>query len=949
MGNLEQSVSKKLFFNEKALQTRLKTVKPILVINSLLNINHFSEGALDKFEIQDRENLHYSILDLSQPVQRLYSSKSRSCVEILIKYLQKDLDSDFIWEAKTIKGGYLWFSMKVQPIWSETQECLFILDLFQISEPVELLGSLNEIETLTSMIQFFSDKKNVTNEEMLGTHVDQMESLIENKTKKNTDLKEEFQRMKKEINRLKKEKKQTQKEQKKMKKKEKNNKKQKDQENGKKKSVNKEQEQKEEFGEKIIQNLKQQLKKLRFQKEQVYRQDNSQTFIRNINILKSKENVQNDDKQALHKEIEKEELEIKNLQLQLEKKEKEIEKIGDSEEFKEQNKKIKKIEKKKLKLQKEYDRIKEKVKSIQLDQELKKELDSISIQLQKKKQTNNQLRLKIATLKNNPQSKLNRSESSISEQSELDFGSDFGSEDDSTKTKTSNYLESEELSSSSTNTNSNNNSSVNNSNNNGGNTNQNINSKSENKDVKSIEFIKKQKNLPNWIINNTLPTFDDIFQHPTAFEFYKEFLSYQYNVEPLLFYLEVSNFKEYYLRTIHKLNLKQNNNDKENENENENENEDKLSLKYRYRYLNAWIFDIIKIFIKPDSIFELDLDVELRAQVIKSAIEKDDVNIFDQIQEKVYNDLSGEIFELFKNSQLFSELRIYLTNQKQKTNNLSVRKGTFVYNERSLKTLNSSINYEGEQIKHPCKFVESLMESLIDMINSSYSISNEQIDCEKLRQSVSFRRFEFATCKLQSLNLEILIELSHSKKLAFMINLFNIITLYSMIINGPPYDRFSYQSFLNNSMFDIGGKAHSLSDILHILLPNSNTSEQPSFQIISINSKDPRVHCALINPEGLVPFVKVFYSDHMNQQLNAAALGFIKRNILFSEKSKTVLIPRLFKYYSADFGNSIKTMKDWIWKYGKIQLPKKKYSLKVVKNPKFTGIISFTPKYDFDD
>ncbi|KAJ6230807.1 electron carrier/ protein disulfide oxidoreductase [Anaeramoeba flamelloides] len=949
MGNLEQSVSKKLFFHEKALQARLKKSKPILVINSLLNINHFSEGALDKFEIQDRENLHYSILDLSQPVQRLYSSKSRSCVDIFIKYLQKDLDSDFIWEAKTIKGGYLWFSLKVQPIWSETQECLFILDLFQISEPVELLGSLNEIESLTSMMRFFSNKKNMTNKEMLCTHVDQIESLIEIKTKKNTDLKEEFQRMKKETVRLKKEKKQTQKEQKQQKKKEKNKKKnQLDQETEKKESEKKEQEQKEEFAEKIIQNLKQQLKKLRFQKEQVFRQDNSQTFIRNINILKSKEKVQNEDKETLHKEIEQEELEIKNLQLKLQKKEQEIEKIGSSEEFKKQNKKIRKIEKKKLKLQKEYDEIKEKVKNIHLDQELKKEFDSVSLQLQKKKQKNNQLRLKIATLKNNPQSKLNRFDSSMSEQSELDFGSDFGSGDDSSKAKTGNYFGSDELSSGSTNTiPKNNNSGVNNNDNNGGNTNQQNNSKTENKELKSIELIKKNKKLPKWIINNTMPTFDEIFQHPIAFEFYKEFLSYQYNVEPLLFYLEVSSFKEYYLRTIHKLNSNQNNND--NDNDNENENENKLSLKYRYRYLNAWIFDIIQLFIKPDSIFELDIEVEFRTKVIKSAIEKDNVNIFDEIQERVYNNLSGEIFELFKNSQLFSELRIYLTNRRQKTNGLPVRKGTFVYNERSLKTLNSSINYEGEQIKHPCKFVESLMESLIDMINSSYSISNEQINCEKLRQSVPFRRFEFATCKLQSLNLEILIELSHSKKLAFMINLFNIITLYAMIIYGPPYDSFSYQSFLNKSMFDIGGKAYSLSDILHILLPNSNTSEQSGYHILSINAKDPRVHCALINPEGLVPFVKVFYSDHINQQLNATAHGFIKRNILFSEKSKTVLIPRLFKYYSVDFGNSIKTMKDWIWKYGKIQLPRKKYSLKVVKNPKFTGIISFTPKYDFVD
>ncbi|KAJ6226115.1 electron carrier/ protein disulfide oxidoreductase [Anaeramoeba flamelloides] len=926
MGNFEHSISKKQSLDKDELQTRLQTTKPLLVINSLLQVNHFSEGSLTLFEIKDRENLNYTMMDLSQPIQRLYSCKSRSCVEIIINSLIEDPEADFIWEAKTITGGYIWYSMKVEPFLTETKECLFILDLFQIQEPVELLKSLDEIKALNSIVEFFSDKKNATNEEMLSMHVEKMENLIENKTKKNTELKEESQRMKKQITVLKKKQKQDKKEQKlKNKNKNKNNKK--EQEKEKNENQKKKGDDKNELGEQIVKELQRQFKKVKFQKDQVYRQDNSQTFLRNINILQSKEEVQNKDKKALHQEIEKEEVVIKNMQLKLDEKEKELEEIGNSEEFKEQNKKIKKCQKKKLKLQKRLGKMKEKVQNLFIDQELKKEFDSVSLQLQKKKQKNNKLRLKIAMVKNNQESKFKGESGSMSEQSEFEFGSDFVIEDESLKRKNSEFFDQ----SGGTNTNSASNTDE---------ENQKKNNNGETKESTKIELTKNENIVPDWANNNSIPTFDEIFQNPVSYEYYKEFLSYQYNAEPLLFYMEVSNFKEYYLRTINKLDSKLKNQ--------EQDNEEDLSLKYRYRYLNAWVFDIISMYIKPDSIFELDLDVELRAKVIKSAIEKDDVNIFDQIQETVYNDLSGEIFEMFKSSHLFIELRSYLLNTKRK-NNFTVRKGTFAYNERSMRTLNSSINYEGEHIKHPCKYIETLVESLIDMLNTSYTIGNEQINCEQLRQSVSFRRFEFATCKLQSLRLDTLSKLSPSKNLSFLINLYNALALNAMIVNGPPYNAFSYQKFLNKSMFDIGGRAHSLSDISSILFSDSTTSDQSLSYLISTNSKDPRVHFALVNPDGVIPFVKVYYADHLNQQLNHATNSFIKRNFLYDEKSKAFLVPRVFKTYSNDFGNSLNQMKDWIWKHGNIQFSKKKISLKVVKESKYNGIISFTQKYDFND
>ncbi|KAJ6229767.1 electron carrier/ protein disulfide oxidoreductase [Anaeramoeba flamelloides] len=935
MGNLEQTVSKKQnFFNEKALQKRLQTPKPLLVVNSHFQIIRFSEGALSVFGIDDQKTNKYSILDLSQPVQRLYSSKPRACIEIVMKDLEENPTDDFIWEAKSKEEQVLWYSVKIQPAWSELQQCIFILDLLPIQEPAELLKSLTEIENLNNAITFFSDKKNSTDVDTLSLQISNLESLLEEKTDKNLKLKKEQINMKKEITRLKKEAKLNKKKKKLDEKNKNKNKNKKNNDNTNNSNTeDKKKEQKNDKGEKILKQLKHEIKKLKFKIDQVEKQDDSQTYVRNLNILKSKQKLQAKDKKELHLEIEEVELKIKKTQKKIRKREKEIEEIGNSEDYEEQNKKIEKMKKKLHKIKENYDKVKEKIKSVHVDQDLKKELDTVTIELQKTKQKNNQLRLNIANLQNNPQ---NQSEGSHSEQSELEFLSDFVSEDESIKSKID-QISDGDLSSGSKSTNQ-----------------TRIVKETINKKEKS-----KQANVPEWITNKTMPTFEQIFSHPVAFEYYKEFLAYQFNVGPLLFYLEVANFKEYYLRTIHQLNSAQtrqrnqsgNNSCSDSTTEPEMD-EQKFNSKYRFRYLNTWIFDIIKMFIKPDSTFELDIDIELRSEVIKSAIAEDNVNIFDEIHEIIYQDLSGSGFELFKNSQLFNELKNHLSNPK-KAKHLNIRKGAFIYNEKIMKTLNSSINYEGKPIKNPCRYAESLMESLIDMINGSYSISNEQIDCEKLKQSVSFRRFEFSTCKLQTIDIGKIQELNNQQKISFLINLYNTLALYSIILNGPPSDATSYKAFLNNSMFDISGSIHSLSDIMKMLMPSSSSINQnknnTNWNVIAITTKDPRIHFSLINLEGLTPFIKVFYSEKINHQLKLASLAFIKRNILFDEKSKIVLIPRLFKIFSTDFGNSIKQLKAWIWKHGDIKSNPKKFTLKVVKDPKFTGKISFTPEYELLD
>ncbi|KAJ3435358.1 electron carrier/ protein disulfide oxidoreductase [Anaeramoeba flamelloides] len=984
MGNfLNTNKSSFKFKKQEEIDKLLQSSQNLIIVTPKQKLLDCSDACCDLFGVETRDDILdlKNVLGLSEAYQQLYSSKAKESISQIIEKLSHDLSLDFFWEIKTKDKKKKWVTVKLDPIRlkeNKKKKKRILINLIKIKEPTKILKKVREMEELTKIVKFLNNQENYENEEELNKIVELMEQISQKKTQENSELKNQFSREKKEFQKLKKEiknknkiiSKQKQKEEKeqKKKKKEKQKNKNRNPKDPKKDKIN------DPVGDKKVQELKHEVKKLKFQLKKMESQDKNQTFLRNLSILKNKHKIQKRENKELHQLIEKEDVLKKELNEKLNQLNQQIEEIGNSSEFKKENKKIKKLNKKIEELEKESNTTKQKIKNSKVDKELQKELDIIRSDLSKKKKINNDLRLQINSLKNRSNPRFPKSESEISEISETsEFGSDYNSEDDSSRFASLKKTDNKKGINDKEGNNSQNN---NNNEKEKENNNQNKKEKKGNEDQRVSQRVKsnqgqRESNLGNaaeWIKEKRKPTFQEIFQHQIGFEYYKEFLSYQYNVEQLLFYFEVENFKEYYIRVQKKIedeknNIKKNSSqdidssgtesttDNEKENETE-EDEDRLQMKYKFRYLNTWVFEIIKLFIKPDSIFELDLDLEMRTQIIQNAIQNTNINIFDQVQKKVYYELSGDIFLNFQNSPLFSDLIEHCQglDNNNKTQKMQVRKGTFVYTERLLDTLNSCINYEGDEIKNPFKLAESLMESLIDMLNGSYSISNEQIDCEKLRQSIPFRRFEFATCKLQSVSLQKIKNENYSKKFSFMINLYNIIALYSMIMNGHPYDSSSYRKFLNESMFNLGGQSISLINIRNLILPPSSSVEKRfNGPMTPINAKDPKVYLALIDVEGIIPLVKVFYHDKLSNQLRASSREFLKRNVRIKKGTKNLLVPRLFKKHSKDFGSSEREIRKWIWKHSSLQEEAQNYTLKVIKDVEFNGVICFTPEYDFED
>ena len=157
-----------------------------------------------------------------------------------------------------------------------------------------------------------------------------------------------------------------------------------------------------------------------------------------------------------------------------------------------------------------------------------------------------------------------------------------------------------------------------------------------------------------------------------------------------------------------------------------------------------------------------------------------------------------------------------------------------------------------------------------------------------------------------------------SQKLAFFINLYNALTLrlikshykelkedgnsIKSLRKGFP----SFTSPWNQKLFTLFGKESTLDEIEHGYIRGAKSG----FDNYRKQYNDPRIHfavnCASIGCPALQDHA--FTADHLNQQLEAAQVNFLKdrsRNYI-DEKKKTIYLSKIFDWYKDDFKKGLR-------------------------------------------
>ncbi|KAJ3434908.1 electron carrier/ protein disulfide oxidoreductase [Anaeramoeba flamelloides] len=414
---------------------------------------------------------------------------------------------------------------------------------------------------------------------------------------------------------------------------------------------------------------------------------------------------------------------------------------------------------------------------------------------------------------------------------------------------------------------------------------------------------------------------------PIGIAFFRDYLCEQFNQENIMFWQEVKSFKQ---NCISK------------------------------KQISKTAKKIIQKFIDTESLFEININSKCRNRILKQLDKKDfSIEMFDEAHQIVFDHMEYDSFDNFKLSKYYKNLIQHLKQDSTIDFISTKKKCTLIFRKNQQKKVLNDQKVAINEFQNGYQVAEELLINMLDLINTFYYVSKNEINFKQISKSIHFRKFVQMTSSLKNIRLK---ELNRNERICFFLNIFNTLTLHSFAVNGIPKDRTSVEKFMKSSRYQIENVFFSLNDILHgILRGNTHSKHNSPYFFLSADGRkrysirpiDPRIHFNIIN-YNFPTILTIYRSNTINKTLNKITKLSLKQ--LISKAQKKILLPKLFSQYHLDFGGNNKTF-NWISKYiGKRDLNFSnlhkantmiKFTQKSIKSPQIKFIFNPTLKNKF--
>ena len=152
------------------------------------------------------------------------------------------------------------------------------------------------------------------------------------------------------------------------------------------------------------------------------------------------------------------------------------------------------------------------------------------------------------------------------------------------------------------------------------------------------------------------------------------------------------------------------------------------------------------------------------------------------------------------------------------------------------------------------------------------------------------------------------------EKIAFWINLYNVIVIHGVIALGLRDSVKEVWNFFRRVRYQIGEHFFSPEDIEHGILRGNR---RPPYSLLRrfragdprlnfiVEPLDPRIHFTLVCGSSSCPFIDVYTAENLAEELSIAAAAFLNGGgVLIDREGHSVSLSRIFKWYGRDFGFS---------------------------------------------
>lgn len=193
-----------------------------------------------------------------------------------------------------------------------------------------------------------------------------------------------------------------------------------------------------------------------------------------------------------------------------------------------------------------------------------------------------------------------------------------------------------------------------------------------------------------------------------------------------------------------------------------------------------------------------------------------------------------------------------------------------------------------------------------------YEAERGRVAYERMQHSETYQDFLKLSHNLKNMDLAVLA--GREERIAFWINLYNVIVIHGVIALGLRDSIKEVWNFFRRVRYQIGEHFFSPDDIEHGLLRGNRRPPYAVFRVFHpgdprlrfrVEPLDPRIHFTLVCGASSCPFIDVYTPENLEEELNIAGAAFLNGGgVLIDRERHRVSLSRIFKWYGRDFGFS---------------------------------------------
>ncbi|MFO7962773.1 MAG: glycoside hydrolase family 15 protein [Desulfobacterales bacterium] len=205
------------------------------------------------------------------------------------------------------------------------------------------------------------------------------------------------------------------------------------------------------------------------------------------------------------------------------------------------------------------------------------------------------------------------------------------------------------------------------------------------------------------------------------------------------------------------------------------------------------------------------------------------------------------------------------------------------------------------------------LKRLMNTLRGGYFRTAEgRIAYEEMADSRVYREYVNCTFHLDQLDLSSLT--ARNERLAFWINLFNVLVIHGVIALGIRDSVKEIPQFFRRIQYRVDGMCFTPDDIEHGILRSNHRLPHSVFKPFGrgdsrrrfvIGEVDPRIHFALVCASSSCPPIDIYTAENLDEALTVSGKTFLNAGgIQVDRERRKVRLSRVFKWYGEDFGKT---------------------------------------------